>query len=84
MLNNYTKYGILILEFINKKEGGKYMALKPGNKAPASGQYGIVGPRGGDTGKEVTVVKGEPMPPTPKSGQKYVLKDPTNNKSGKP
>lgn len=40
------------------------MALKPGNKAPASGQYGIVGPRGGQTGKEVTVVKGEPMPPT--------------------
>lgn len=35
--------------------------LAPGSKAPASGQYGIVGPRGGDTGKERTVVKGEPL-----------------------
>lgn len=60
------------------------MALKPGNKAPASGQYGIVGPRGGQTGKEVTVVKGEPMPPTPKAGQGYVMNDPTKNKSGRP
>ena len=60
------------------------MALKPGNKAPASGQYGIVGPRGGQTGKEVTVVKGEPMPPTPKAGQGYVMNDLTKNKSGRP
>lgn len=59
------------------------MTLKPGQKAPASGQYGIVGPRGGITNKEVTVVKGEPMPPTQKAGQGYFLKDPTNNKSGK-
>jgi len=58
--------------------------LKPGSKSPASGQYIIVGPRGGKTGKEVTVVRGEPMPPTPKSGQGYVLFDPTKNKSGKP
>lgn len=59
------------------------MALKPGQTAPKSGQYGIVGPRGGDTGKERTVTKGEPMPPTPKPGQKYVMNDPTKNKSGK-
>jgi len=58
--------------------------LKPGNKAPVSGQYGVVGPRGGDLHKEVTVVKGEPLPPTEKPGQSYVLNDPTNNKSGKP
>jgi len=57
--------------------------LKPGNKAPASGQYGIVGPHGGKTGKEVTVVKKEPMPPTPKPGQTFVMNDPTKNKSGK-
>lgn len=60
------------------------MALKPGSKAPASGQYGIVGPRGGNTGKERTIVKGEPMPPTPKPGQGYVMNDPSKNKSGKP
>ncbi len=53
--------------------------LKPGEKAPTSGQYGIVGPRGGDTGKERTVTKGEPLPPTPAPGQKYVLKDKTKN-----
>jgi len=40
--------------------------MNPGSKAPVSGQYGIKGPRGGDTGKEVTAVKGEPLPPTPK------------------
>ena len=38
------------------------MGLKPGQKAPASGQYGVVGPRGGKIDHEVTVVKGEPMP----------------------
>ena len=60
------------------------MGLKPGEKAPASGQYGVVGPRGGKLNKEVTVVKGEPMPPTQKPGQTYVMNDPTNNKSGRP
>ncbi len=60
------------------------MGLKPGQKAPASGQYGVVGPRGGNLHKEVTVVKGEPMPPTQKPGQTYVMNDPTNNKSGRP
>lgn len=56
---------------------------KSGEKATRSGQYGIVGPRGGDTGKERTVVKGERLPPTPKPGQSYKMNDPTKNKSGK-
>lgn len=43
------------------------MALKPGNKAPRSGQYQQIGPRGGK-GKEVTVVRGEPLPPAPTKG----------------
>ena len=60
------------------------MGLKPGEKSPVSGQYGVVGPRGGKTNKEVTVVKGEPLPPTQKPGQTYVINDPTKNKSGKP
>ena len=51
------------------------MGLKPGQKAPKSGQYGVVGPRGGKINHEVTVVKGEPMPPTKKPGQTYVLND---------
>jgi hypothetical protein len=28
----------------------KATGLKPGQRAPESGQYGIVGPRGGNTG----------------------------------
>jgi hypothetical protein len=57
---------------------------KPGQAAPRSGQYGIMGPRGGDTGKERTVTRGEPLPPTPKPGKEYKLVDPTKNKSGRP
>lgn len=53
---------------------------KSGEHAPKSGQYGIVGPRGGKTGEERTVTKGEPFPPTPERGQKYVLVDPTKTK----
>lgn len=52
---------------------------KPGEIANKSGQYGIVGPRGGKTGVERTVVKGEPFPPTNKSGQKYKLNDKTKH-----
>ena len=58
------------------------MKIKPGEKAPVSGQYGTIGPRGGKINHEVTVKKGSKMPPPPKSGQQYVLVDPTNNKSG--
>jgi hypothetical protein len=54
---------------------------KPGQKAPVSGQYGIVGPKGGKTGTEVTVTKGETLPPTPKPGQGFVLVDKTKHKS---
>ncbi|MCB2153713.1 YjzC family protein [bacterium] len=60
----------------------KQEKLKPGQEAPRSGQYGVVGPRGGDTGKEVTVPKGKVLPPTSKPGQGYKLNDPTKNKSG--
>jgi hypothetical protein len=57
--------------------------LKPGEKAPASAQYEIVGPRGGGTGKERTVVRGEPLPPTPQPGQGYRIADRTKNQSGR-
>lgn len=56
--------------------------LKPGSKAPASGQYEIIGSRGGHTGTERTVVRGEPLPPTPKQGQGYVIADRTKNGAG--
>jgi len=57
--------------------------LKSGHKAPASGQYLEVGPRGGGRG-EITAVKGKILPPTSEKGNSYVLVDRTKNKSGKP
>jgi len=56
---------------------------KPGQIALTSGQYQIVGPRGGKTGVEVTVVEGKPLPPTPKPGQSFVLVDKTKHKDSK-
>jgi hypothetical protein len=55
--------------------------LRPGEKAPNSGQYQQIGPRGG-AGKEVTSVKGETLPPAAK-GSTYTLVDRTKNKSGR-
>lgn len=48
---------------------------KPGQEVPTSGQY-----KNTSTGTEVTSVKGERLPPTPKSGQNYVLVDKTKHK----
>jgi len=59
------------------------MTMKPGMPAPKSGQYEVVGPRGGGTGEERTSTKGNPLPPTPKSGQGYRLVDGTKNGSGR-
>lgn len=53
--------------------------LKPGQPTPRSGQYEIVGPRGGRTGEERTSTEGNPLPPTPKPDQGYVLVDPTKH-----
>lgn len=63
-----------------RKMAGK---LKSGDEAPRSGQYEIIGPRGGRTGEERTSTKGKPLPPTPKPGQSYRLADPTRNGPGK-
>ncbi len=57
--------------------------LKPGQNSPKSGQYQEVGPRGGQPGREVTVPKGRPLPPTTEPNRQYVLVDPSKNKSGK-
>jgi len=53
---------------------------KPGETAPKSGQYEIIGPHGGHTGNERTVTKGEPLPPPPKSGETYILVDKTKHR----
>jgi hypothetical protein len=57
----------------------KTSGLKPGQTAPASGQYQINGPRRGK-GAERTVVRGEPLPPTPSAGSSYALVDRTKTK----
>jgi hypothetical protein len=57
--------------------------MKPGETARRSGQYEIIGPRGGRTHTERTVTRGEPLPPTPGPKQTYKLVDPTKHKSGK-
>jgi len=54
--------------------------LKPGMKTPKSGQYAVVGPRGGNLGREITAIQDKPLPPTPKPRQKYVLVDKTKHK----
>lgn len=53
---------------------------RPGQRAPVSGQYPVLGPRGGNQGTEVTVVRGEPFPPTPQSGMGYGKPDATKHK----
>jgi len=53
--------------------------LKPGEKVPVSGQYGEIGPLGGHIGKEVTGVKGKPLPPSPKKGMSFKLVDKTKH-----
>ena len=55
--------------------------LTPGSKAPSSGQYREIGPKGGK-GHEITAVKGKQLPPTSTKGSTYKLVDATKNKSG--
>ncbi len=52
---------------------------KPGETVPRSAQYEKIGPRGGETGKEITGVKGKTFPPSQKPGVTYKLADPTRH-----
>jgi hypothetical protein len=58
----------------------KTKGLKPGQKTPTSGQYGVINAQGRPTGREVTAVEGKPLPPTAKRGQTYRLVDKTKHK----
>jgi hypothetical protein len=53
--------------------------LRPGERVPVSGQYQIIGPRGGK-GPEVKSVRNEPLPPAPR-GSTYTLVDPTKHRN---
>jgi len=56
--------------------------FSPGDVAPVSAFYELIGPRGGRTGKERTVVKGDVLPPTPKPGMCYEVSERVHNRSG--
>jgi hypothetical protein len=60
---------------------GKKSGLTPGTKAPYSGEWQQIGPRGGK-GEEVTVPKGHRLPPAPE-GSTYKLVRPAHNNSGR-
>ena len=66
---------VLLLELITMAK-----TYKPGETVPKSAQAEMVGPRGGETGIERTVVKGEPFPPTLLPGQRYKIVDPTKTR----
>jgi hypothetical protein len=53
----------------------KTSGLRPGQPAEISGIY-----RNREERVEVTVVKGEPLPPTPKSQQHYDLVEPAKHR----
>ena len=56
--------------------------VKPGQVVPNSGEWVIVGPRGG-IGKERTLVKGQMAPPTPSAGSHFKLVRPARNGAGR-
>lgn len=53
--------------------------LKPGQPTPKSGQYKVIGPKGGK-GSEITSTKGNPLPPTQVPNSTYKLVDATKHK----
>lgn len=66
--------------------GEKIMArttYRPGTPTPRSGIYEQVGPRGGRTGEQIDSTQGNPLPPTDKHGQEWILVMPAHHKSGK-
>ena len=57
--------------------------LPPGTPTPRSGIYEQVGPRGGRTGEQADSTRGNPLPPTEKSGQRWDLVKPAHHKHDK-
>lgn len=54
---------------------------KPGEKADTSGQYAEINKTDKPTGKEATVTRNEPLPPTEKKGYRWKLVDKTKHKN---
>jgi hypothetical protein len=57
--------------------------LRPGQRAPRSGIYDMVGPRGRRTGEQVVSTHNKPLPPTEKPGQGYRLVEPAHHQGHK-
>ncbi len=57
--------------------------LKPGQPAPESGIYDMVGPRGGFTGEQVVSTHNKPLPPTERPGQGYRIAEPAHHQAKK-
>lgn len=53
---------------------------RPGKDVPRSGQYELTSRSGSGLGREYTLVRGEPFPPTPSSDQSFRLVDKTKHK----
>lgn len=56
---------------------------QPGSVSPFSGEAEVIGPRGGDTKRQVTVEKGKRFPPAQKKGEVYTKSYGAHNKRGK-
>jgi len=54
---------------------------RPGEYAPRTGRYEIIGPKGARTGNIREISRGEPLPPTPKPGQRFILIETPKRKS---
>jgi hypothetical protein len=78
--SGYNERSICII--LSHGGSGMKRTFKPGEAAPVSGLYELIGPRGGHTGKERTVAKGEVLPPPPKPGMEYKIAERARNKSG--
>jgi hypothetical protein len=55
--------------------------LTPGTRAPVSGIYEQIGPRGGRTGEEADSTRGKPLPPTERRGDTWSLVRAAHHKS---
>jgi hypothetical protein len=58
-------------------------AIPPGTRAPRSGIYEQLGPRGGMTGEQADSTRGKPLPPTDPSNKGWTLVKAARHKSGK-
>lgn len=89
-MSTFSYWMLEVFLFFNKQiirvgseKGGKIRMskntnLKPGQIAPASGQYEIVR-NGRPTKVERTAIINKPLPPAPKSGDRYRLVDRTKH-----